>query len=135
MLVREVMASDVTMIAADTTIDAAAQIMADLDVGALPIGGEGGKPAGIITDRDILLRVVAPRLDPRVTPVREVMSARLFCCNDEADIEEVRREMERQQMRRMPVIDRAGRLVGIVTLGDIQRAQLREAAGDKPRQD
>lgn len=134
MLVRDVMVSDVTMISADTTVDAVAQIMSDLDIGALVVGREGGEPAGILSDRDILIRVVASQLDPRATPVGRVMSESLYCCGEESDVEEVLREMERHQIRRMPVIDREGRLVGLVTLGDIRRAQLRQAAGDKPRQ-
>lgn len=135
MLVREVMASDVPAVAVDTTVDAVAQIMADLDVGALPVGSEGGRPEGIITSGDILLRVVAPRRDPRVTPVGEVMSTRLFSCNDEDEVEEVLRVMERHQVRRMPVTDREGRLLGMVAFEDIRRAQSRQGAGGKARTD
>jgi CBS domain-containing protein len=124
MLVREAMVTDVTVIAPDTTIDAVAQIMADLDLGALPIGRPGERPDGIITGRDILLRVVvAPRRDPRVTRVETVMSAHLFCCRPEDDVEDVLREMERHQVRRMPVCDAKARLVGMVTRGDLERAR------------
>jgi hypothetical protein len=69
MRINEVMVTDVTVVAAETTIDVAAQIMADLDFGAPPIGRPAVRPEGILTGRDILLRVIAPRCDPRTTRV------------------------------------------------------------------
>lgn len=128
MLVREVMVTDVTVISPDTTIDAAAQLMADLDVGALPVGTEDSVPEGIITGRDILFRVVAPRRDPRSTRVGEVMSRDLLCCRAEDDVERVRREMERRQVRRMPVVDAERRMIGMVTESDLARAEAGQAA-------
>lgn len=122
MLVREVMVTDVTVISPDTTADAAAQIMADLDVDALPVGANDAVPEGIVTGRDILLRVVAPRRDPRATPVGDVMSRDLLCCRAEDDVAAVQREMERHQVRRMPVVDAEGRMIGMVTESDLARA-------------
>jgi CBS domain-containing protein len=133
MLVREVMETEVTAVAPETTIDRVAQLMADLDVGALPVGPPGGRPQGIITGRDILLRVVAPGRDPRAMRAADAMSSDLVCCAPEDDGAAVLREMERRQIRRMPVIDGEGRLAGVVTEADLHRASLREAAGDKPR--
>jgi len=131
MRVREVMASDVTVVAPGTTVDAAAQIMADLDIDALPVGETEGALAGIITGRDILLRVVAPRRDPRTTRVAEAMSTNPLCCAAEDDAEDVLREMERRQVRRMPVLDGDGRIVGLVTREALQQGEPRMAA---PRQ-
>jgi CBS domain-containing protein len=131
MRVSEVMASDVTVVAPGATIDAAAQIMADLDIDALPVGETEGALAGVITSRDILLRVVAPRRDPRTTRVAEVMSANVFSCAAEDEAEDVLREMERRQVRRMPVLDGDGRIVGLVTRDALEQAELRMAA---PRQ-
>lgn len=131
MLVREAMVTDVTVISADTTVDAAAQIMADLDVGALPIGTKDAVPEGILTGRDILLRVVAPRRDPRTTRVSEVMSDAPKCCRAEDDAEFVRGQMERQQVRRMPVVDAEGRVVGMVTEGDLVRAGAERAVAGR----
>jgi CBS domain-containing protein len=122
MLVREVMVTDVTVISPDTTVDAAAQIMADLDVGALPVGADDAVPEGIVTGRDILLRVVAPRRDPRTTRVGDVISRDLLCCRAEDDVEAVQREMERHQVRRMPVTDAEGRMIGMVTESDLAGA-------------
>lgn len=133
MMVRDAMVEDVTVVASDTTVDAAAQIMAELDVGALPVGRLGAPPEGVITDRDILLRVVAARRDPRTTRIGEVMSTRLFCCHAEDDAEAVLRGMARHQVRRMPVIDAEGRLAGIVTRSDLDRARAQAVVGDAPR--
>jgi CBS domain-containing protein len=128
MRVSEVMASDVTVVARGTTIDAAAQIMADLDVDALPVGEAEEVLAGIITSRDILLRVVAPRRDPRTTRVAEAMSADPFCCAPEDDVKDVLREMERRQIRCMPVLGGDGRIVGLVTRDALEQAEPRMAA-------
>jgi CBS domain-containing protein len=133
MLVREVMVTDVTVISTDTTIDSAAQIMADLDVGALPVGDEDAVPEGILTGRDILLRVVAPRRDPRTVHAGEVMSRDLVCCRAEDEVEAVRREMERHQIRRMPVVDAEGRMVGMLTEADLARASASSPGGAGPR--
>jgi CBS domain-containing protein len=130
MRVSEVMVMDVTVISGDTTVDAAAQIMADFDVSALVVGDEQGAPEGIITDRDILLRVVAPRRDPRTTRVGEVMSGELFCCRAADDTELVRREMELHQVRRMPVLDAEGRMIGMVTDEDLARARAERSSTD-----
>lgn len=133
MLVREVMVTDVTVIPTDTTIDTAAQIMADLDVGALPVGEVDSVPEGILTGRDILLRVVAPRRDPRTTRAGEVMSRDLVCCRGEDEVEAVRREMERHQIRRMPVVDGEGRMIGMLAESDLTRASAASPAGAGPR--
>jgi CBS domain-containing protein len=131
MRVSEVMASDVSVVAPGTTIDAAAQIMADLDVDGLPVGETEETLAGIITSRDILLRVVAPRRDPRTTRVAEAMSTNVFTCAPEDEAAVVLRDMERNQVRRMPVVDGNGRIVGLVTRAALEQAEQRMAA---PRQ-
>jgi CBS domain-containing protein len=130
MRVSEVMANDVTVVTPGATIDAAAQMMADLDIDALPVGETEGALAGIITSRDILLRVVAPRRDPRTTRVAEAMTADVFSCAPEDSAEDAQRKMERHQVRRMPVVDGDGRIVGLVTRDALEQG-LRMAA---PRQ-
>ena len=128
MRVSELMASDVTVIAPGAMIDAAAQMMADLDSDALPVGETDGPLAGIITSRDILLRVIAPRRDPRTTRVAEAMSTDLACCTPEDDAKDVLREMDRRQVQRMPVLDGAGRIVGLITREALEHAESRMAA-------
>jgi CBS domain-containing protein len=131
MRVSKVMASDVTVVTPGTTIDAAAQMMADLDIDALPVGEMEGAVAGIITSRDILLRVVALRRDPRSTRVAEAMTTEVFTCAPDDDSEDVLRKMERHRVQRMPVLDGDGRIVGLVTRAVLEQ-ESRLAA---PRQD
>ena len=122
MLVRDVMTSDVTVVPPEITVDKAAQIMADLDMDGLPVGREDAL-AGIITAQDIILRVVAPRQDPRATRVDQVMSKQVYCCAADASIEDVLAEMTEHQVRRMPVLDASGKIVGLVMRSDILSAQ------------
>lgn len=120
MKVRDVMATDIDLIGPDEPVRVAAQLMADLDAGAVPVG-ENGKVVGILTDRDIILRLVAEGLDSN-TPVRRVMSAEIVCCREDDLAEEVASIMEQRQIRRMPVLDENDRLVGIVGYADLSGA-------------
>ena len=122
MLVRDVMTSDVTVVPPEITVDKAAQIMADLDIDGLPVGSEDAL-AGIITAQDIILRVVAPRQDPRATRVDQVMSKQVFCCAPDATVEHVLAAMNEHQVRRMPVRDATGKIVGLVMRSDIERTR------------
>jgi CBS domain-containing protein len=148
MKIGEIMSRDVELVAPEATVQDAAQAMSDLDSRYVAIGS-GGAAAGMLTDRDILIRLVARGLDPQRTRVEEVMSAELVLCREDDDAAHVLESMEERQIRRMPVVDEAGRLLGIVTEEAIGRAlggadaavpaaavesqSLRHAAGDKPR--
>ena len=117
MLVREAMSRDVKTVDPDQALQDAARIMLDIDVGALPVG-ENDKLVGMITDRDIAVRGVAAGKPP-TTPVREVMSAEVKYCYEDEDTAHVARNMSEQQIRRLPVVDRSKRLVGILSLADL----------------
>jgi CBS domain-containing protein len=121
MKVGEVMTRGVEPISPDVSVRDAAICMAELDVGALLVGLTGAVE-GILTDRDILLRVVVDGLDPSGVQVREVMSSSLFVCREDDEAETAVQRMAGHQIRRMPVVDDAGVLVGIVTLGDLTGA-------------
>lgn len=100
------------------TLQRAAQLMAEFNVGSLPVCRDE-LLLGLVTDRDITVRAVAAGLDPATTTVGEVMSeAPLLTCAQDAEISEALLDMARQQVRRLPVVDAARRLVGIVSLGD-----------------
>ncbi|HET8728662.1 MAG TPA: CBS domain-containing protein [Alphaproteobacteria bacterium] len=127
MKIRDVMAPDVHTIGPDETVQTAAQLMAELDTGTLPVSVEGALQ-GILTDRDIIIRVVAAGLPPAGTPVRAVMSSDVFTCDEDAPAAEIAEEMRRRQIRRVPVVG-DGRIIGIVTLGDIIDAGAAPAGG------
>ncbi|MGE5505007.1 MAG: CBS domain-containing protein [Actinomycetota bacterium] len=135
MQVREVMTPDVVVIGPHASIRDAARRMRDRDVGCLPIADEGGRLLGIVTDRDIAVRAVADNRNPAQTTVRECMSTDLVWVHDDLGVEDAAEMMEREQVRRLPVLDREQRLVGILSLGDIStRTTDRRLAGEVTRE-
>jgi CBS domain-containing protein len=117
MKVSEAMTRDVRVASPDETIRKAAQTMASLDAGVLPVG-EKDHLVGMITDRDIAIRGIAKGKGPNAK-VRDVMTEDVKYCFDDQEIEEVTRNMAEIQVRRLPVLNREKRLVGILSLGDI----------------
>jgi CBS domain-containing protein len=121
MKVSEAMTHDVRIASPSETIRQAAHIMAEIDAGVLPVG-ENDRLVGMITDRDIAVRAVAAGKSPD-TPIREVMSSDDVCyCFDDEEIGEVASNMADIKVRRLPVVNRDKRLVGILSLGDISQA-------------
>lgn len=118
MLVRDVMTWEVQPIHPDATVEAAAQRMSDYDIGVLPVC-EGSRLVGVVTDRDIVVRAIARGVDPKSALVRDTMTDHIVCCYEDHDVTEATRLMEEQQIRRIAVLDRRERLVGIVTLRDL----------------
>lgn len=118
MKISDVMTPDVEVIGPDDTLRTAAQMMADIDAGTLPVC-DGERLVGMVTDRDITVRAVAAGCDPEATPVRNVMSEEPRYCFEDDDVEEVSKKMASWHVRRLPVLDRDKRLVGIVSLGDL----------------
>jgi CBS domain-containing protein len=110
------------------TIRDVARIMSEIDAGSLPVG-ENDRLVGMITDRDIAIRAVAEGKGPD-TPVREVMSAEVKYCYEDEDLEHVAENMGDIQVRRLPVVNRDKRLVGIVSLGDIAQNEDAETTGE-----
>jgi CBS domain-containing protein len=117
MKVKEAMTNEVVVARPDQTIAEAARMMAECDSGVLPVG-EDDRLVGMLTDRDIAIRAVAKDL-PCDTPIRDVMSKEVLYCYEDEDVEKVADNMGEQQIRRLPVLDREKRLVGIVSLGDL----------------
>lgn len=124
MKVRECMTETVRTVYPSMTLRQAAQLMAELDSGALPVR-DREQLIGMISDRDIAVRAVAQGLGPN-TPVSEAMTHDVKYCYEDEDIEHVAHNMGEIQVRRLPVISRDKRLVGIVALSDL-------AAGATPR--
>ncbi len=127
MRVSEAMTREVRVANPGQSIREVAKIMAEIDAGAMPVG-ENDKLVGMITDRDIAIRGIAQGKGPD-TPVREVMSTEtiLYCYEDE-ELDHVAKNMGDQQVRRLPVVSREKRLVGIVSLGDVAQRETRAAS-------
>lgn len=131
MKVSDVMSRDVRVIGPDDTVQQAAVEMGRIDAGILPIA-ENDRLVGMLTDRDIAIRVVGQGRGPD-TKVREVMTREVLYCYDDEAVSHVSQNMAEQQVRRLPVVDRAKRLVGIVSLGDIAARQDPEKTGEALR--
>ena len=128
MEVKEVMTSNVRLATPDQSISESARIMAECDSGVVPVY-EADRLVGMVTDRDIVVRAVANDLSPD-TPVREVMSQEVLYCYEDEDIEQVAKNMAKNQIRRLPVLNRSKRLVGIVSIGDLSKSARPHATGE-----
>jgi CBS domain-containing protein len=112
------MTRDVEVIRPDATLQEAAERMRSLDVGPLPVC-DGDRLVGMVTDRDIAVRGTAAGKDPATTQVQEVMTPEIHYCFEDQRVEEAARMMQDLQVRRLVVLNRDKRLVGIVSLGDL----------------
>lgn len=113
MRVAELMRRDFVLLHRDDSVETAAKAMAESDSNVVLIEGDG-RLVGLLTARDLLIRVVAVGRDPSATPVWQVMSAELFTCAEEDEAESVAAQMARHDVEQMPVVDRAGRPLGLL---------------------
>lgn len=118
MQLRDIMTRDVELVSPDTPLQEAARRMRDIDTGFLPIGADD-RLVGTVTDRDITIRCTAEGADPKQAKVRDAMSEELIYCFDDQDVREAAALMAQKQIRRLPVLNRDKRLVGVVSLGDV----------------
>jgi CBS domain-containing protein len=121
MKISQCMTHDVRIVSPDDTIERAAQVMGAADTGVLPVG-DGDRLVGMITDRDIAIRGVGEGCDPSAR-VGDIMSREVKYCYEDAETDEVLVNMAQIQVRRMPVVDHDKRLVGIVSLADLDREE------------
>ena len=121
MKIQELMSRNVQCIEPTTPIAKAAEKMRELDIGFLAIC-DNDRLVGTITDRDITIRSVAQGRDPRLAPVEEIMTPSAFYCFEDDDVDHVAKYMQEKEVRRMLILDRQKRLVGVVSLGDIAKA-------------
>ncbi|MBV9377830.1 MAG: CBS domain-containing protein [Alphaproteobacteria bacterium] len=113
MQVSELMLRNVTLVAKEDSVQVAAQAIADLDSRFILVGTDD-RVTGILTIRDILIRLVAPGLDPAATPVSQVMSSSLFTCTEQEAAKIVATRMAEHGVEQMPVLDAGGGLVGVI---------------------
>ena len=120
MVVKELMTSGVVTVEPGSSAALAARLLSRHNVGALPVCSREGRLRGMVTDRDIILRCIAPEDDPAQTPVRDIMSRACAYTRPDMDCLQAGALMAQQQVRRLPVVEK-GRVVGILTLSDLAR--------------
>jgi CBS domain-containing protein len=136
MQMRDAMTKDPVCCTPDTTIEAAARMMLERDCGAIPVVTDlaSRTPVGIITDRDIVTRVVAKGIDPMGLPVRECMTAPAVTILEDAGLDDCVELLQLGQLRRVIVVDRTGACVGIMAQADIARCASKRETGDLVRE-
>lgn len=127
--VREVMTDRPRGVSPETPISQAAELMESEDVGALPVL-EGEHLAGMITDRDIVIRAVAKGKDPRGMPVREIATRDVVAVRPDEDLSEALKIMASHQIRRLPVVDDDNRLIGVLAQADVALEAKEKAVGE-----
>ena len=126
MRVSEAMTREVRVATPGQSIRDVAKMMDESNAGSMPVG-ENDRLVGMITDRDIAIRAVAQGKGPD-TPVREVMSSeKVLYCYEDDEISSVAKNMSEEQVRRLPVVNREKRLVGIISFGDVAQKETRSA--------
>ncbi len=129
MKVRDVMHKGAEWISPQTPLSKVAQLMKDLDIGALPVG-ENDRLVGMVTDRDITCRAIAGSQDVSKMTAQNVMSKGIVYCTAEEELEEALRLMETKKIRRLPVIDGKKRMVGMLSIGDVSHAAPLNVSGE-----
>jgi CBS domain-containing protein len=126
MKVKDVMHKGVDWVSPDTPVAELAKLMREHDIGAIPIG-ENDRLIGMVTDRDIVCKGLAQDgFDAGRATARDVMTPGIHCCRDDDDLAKAVRHMETLKVRRLPVINKGNRMIGILSLGDLSRS----ASGD-----
>jgi CBS domain-containing protein len=122
MKVKDVMHKGVDWVSPDTPVTELAKLMREHDIGAIPIG-DNDRLIGMVTDRDIVCKGLAQDgFDPSRTTARDVMTPGIHCCGEDDDLAKAVRHMEELQIRRLAVINKSRRMVGILSLGDISQS-------------
>ena len=129
MKVKDMMHKGVECVSPDTAINLIAKKMRDLDVGAIPVAANG-KLVGMVTDRDITIRCVVGNETMSSIKAKDVMTSGVIYCRDNEDVEDAVRIMEGKQVRRLPVLNEAMQMVGMVSLGDLSHALPRDLTGE-----
>jgi CBS domain-containing protein len=117
--VRDVMTDSPLTVPPETSVFQAARVMRDADVGVVVITDSHEGLAGVLTDRDIVVRAVAVERDLSLTPVREILSAEPISVHPDEDIARAEELMRQHAIRRLPVLDGDGTVIGLVALGDL----------------
>ena len=119
MKVKDVMQDDIVYLLPEASIEDCAKLMENNHIGCLPICDNNKKILGIVTDRDIILRSIACDKNVKSTPVKDIMSTKVFFCKEEDDITNAQNLMSKEQIRRLPVVDKNNSVIGMLSIGDL----------------
>jgi len=131
--IKDVMSQDVQFVTPEKTVQQVAEIMQARDIGFVPVG-ENDRLIGMVTDRDITTRSVATGQNPASQQIRDIMTPKTYYCYDDQPVEEVCNNLGEIQVRRLPVVNRDKRLVGVVSLGDLAQEASRPNVGQTQQQ-
>ena len=120
MKVKDCMCKEVVFVKPDCDTEDCAKLMCQNHIGCIPVCDDNKKVVGLVTDRDILLRTIGCGKDIKYTPVSDIMTCNITCCNPEDEVQHAEKEMETNQVRRIPVMEN-NKIVGILTLGDLAK--------------
>lgn len=129
MKIKEAMHEGADWVPQDTPVTEIARLMRDKDIGSVPVGKDD-RLVGMVTDRDIALRVAAEGKDPGATTAEQIMTPGIIYCTTQEDVEDAVHLMDQKQIRRLPVLNEAKRMVGMLSLGDIAHTAGRELGGE-----
>ena len=121
MKVKDCMCGNICCVTPDSTVQDCAKLMCDEHIGCIPVCDTLQNVVGLVTDRDVILRSVACDKDAKNTPVSEIMTSKVCCCNGESDVSDAEKLMSDYQIRRLPVVNKDNKIIGIITLGDIAK--------------
>jgi len=133
MKVNEIMTPVPTVCGPDTPLEEVARTMVGRDCGSVPVVGADGRIAGIITDRDMVVRGIAEGRNPLTLQASECMTSPVYTINEDASLDDCTDLMESKKVRRLPVVSSSGALVGIVAQADVARCASRKEAGELVR--
>jgi CBS domain-containing protein len=133
-LARDVMTADPTRCSATTTLDQVAKLMRQYDCGEIPIVDASDRPIGVVTDRDIVCRVVAEGQNPAAHTAENCMTQPVVTVKGDTPLEEVLSTMEKHQIRRVPVVDDSGGCCGIIAQADVAMTQRPGEVGNLVRE-
>jgi CBS domain-containing protein len=126
---REIMTPDPICVSASDTVRSAANVLAEKGIGAVPVCGEDRRLKGMVTDRDIVVKVIAEGKDPRALTAGELASGHAITIGADDEVNEIMSTMAKYKVRRLPVID-GHQLVGIISLADVAKALPTPQVGD-----
>jgi CBS domain-containing protein len=129
MKLKDIMTREVEVIHPDDPLQVAAQKMRDRDIGFLPVC-DGDRLIGVVSDRDIIVRVIAEGRDPKAVMGRNLVTAPVIYCFEDQDVDEAAQIMQENQIRRLVILNRDKRLVGVVSLGDLAMNRSADQSGE-----